>query len=129
MYASSKAAGTCFAFPDVCLTPIVVPVPIPYPNTAECATAVMFSVVVKIQNMPALHKASFMPLSTGDEAGTAGGGVASGTIKGPVRYVVGKPKVLIEGNPVVTLTDVTTHNNNNAVGAQIAPSQTLVDIG
>ena len=38
MFALTMGAGVDFAFPDVCLTPIVVPVPIPYPNISESIT-------------------------------------------------------------------------------------------
>ena len=32
MFANTQMGGVDTGFPDVCLTPIIVPVPIPYPN-------------------------------------------------------------------------------------------------
>lgn len=57
---SCKMGGTCFAFPDVCKTPAppAPPIPIPYPNTAQVATAVKPSMKVKVMNQPALNKGS-----------------------------------------------------------------------
>ncbi len=126
--ASTRMGGTCFAMPDVCKTPTPAgPVPIPYPNTAQCAMATGTSVVVKILNQAVITKASEIPLSSGDEAGTAGG-VISGVNMGVAKYKLGNSKVLVEGNEIETFTMLTGQNgsNPNAVGAQIAPSQTLV---
>ena len=129
--ASTKMGGVCFAMPDVCKTPTPAgPIPIPYPNIAQCAMAVATSVVVKILNQPVITKGSQIPMSSGDEAGSAGG-VISGVFAGPVKYKMGNSKVKVEGNDIETFTMMTGQNgsNPNAVGAQIAPSQTVVLIG
>jgi len=78
-----------------------------------------------------LTKKTEIPQSSGDEAGSAGG-VISGMIKGPVKYMSFSQKVKLEGTPAVYLGCQTAHNGNNAncpVGSQLVPSQTKVLIG
>lgn len=77
---SSKAGGTCFAMPDVCLTPAPPgpPVPVPYPNTAQMASANGAITVVLAENKETIAEGAKIPNSSGDEAGT-NGGVTSGT--------------------------------------------------
>lgn len=129
MPASTKAGGQCAAFPDVCKTPSPAgPVPIPYPNIGMVPQAQKCTKKVKIQNQKALVKGSKIPMSSGDEAGTAGG-VVSSKFKGEVIYKKGSSKVKLEGKPAAHLTSITGHNGSNAnmpVGAQVAPSQVKV---
>ena len=129
---SCKAGGNCFAFPDVCKTPAppAPPIPIPYPNIAQVAQAVKTGVKVKVMNQPALNKGSEIPMSQGDEAGVAGG-VTSGVNMQVVKYVMGYPKVKVEGMDAVGLMSTTGHNGSSAnmpAGQQIAPSQAKVII-
>jgi hypothetical protein len=130
--ASTKAGGVCQVFPDVCKVPAppAPPVPTPFPNLAQCAMALppTCTMVVKIGGMPALHKGSEIPLSSGDEAGVAGG-VVSGVNMQKCVYRTWSSKVYVEGNQIVTHTKVTAHNgaNPNAPpGSQISPSQAVV---
>lgn len=132
--ASTRGGGMCFAFPDVCKVPAppAPPVPTPFPNMAMCAAALAptCSLTVKFANKPVLTIASEIPMSSGDEAGVAGG-VVSGMIKGPVRYRRGVSTVLVEGKPVVTALSPTGQNGSNAnapAGAQVLPSQLKVFI-
>lgn len=129
---SCKMGGVCFAFPDVCLTPAppAPPIPIPYPNIGQVAQAVKTGVKVKVMNQPALNKGSEIPMSQGDEAGVAGG-VVSGVNMQVIKYVMGYPKVKVEGMDAVGLLSVTGHNGSSAnmpAGQQIAPSQGKVII-
>ena len=109
-------------FPDVCPTPVgPAVVPIPYPNLAMNVQATPFSEVVKVSMMNALNTLSQIPMTTGDEAGTAG------PIKGPGRYTMGNPIVYVDLMPAIHLTCPTTGNNmNNALGAVLVPSATNV---
>jgi hypothetical protein len=75
--------------------------------------------------MPALTKSSEIPLSSGDEAGVAGGAV-SGKVMGKVQFMMGSVAVKFEGSPAVRLSDPTQHNDGNIVGAVLAPSQSVV---
>ena len=64
----------------------------------------------------------------GDEAGTYGG-VASGTIAGPLTFKAGVMKVKIEGCDAVNLLKPTTHNGASANapgGMVVTPSQLKV---
>jgi carboxyl-terminal processing protease len=117
--ASNRGAGMNIGFPDVCNT-IVGPatVPIPYPNIAMNAQAAPFSPIVKVSMMPALNMGSMIPMTMGDEAGTA-----HPTVKGPGRYTMGNPIVFVDGQPAINLTCPTTGNNsNNPLGAVLVPS-------
>lgn len=130
MPASTKAGGDCLAFPDVCKTPSPAgPVPIPYPNKASVSGATDCAANVKIENKETVTVASKIPTSSGDEAGSAGGGVVSNGIKGEVSFKLGSSKVKAGGKKVVYVTCMTGHNGSNAnmpAGAQLSPSQTKV---
>jgi hypothetical protein len=126
--ASHMGGGTCLGVPDICKTPTPAgPVPIPYPNTGMNAqtSAGTAASKVYITQQKAVLLNSEIPMSTGDEAGSAGG-VVSGKIKGAVKFLLGYPKVQIEKKNPAMLGSLTTHNANNIVGAQIAPSQAKV---
>ena len=129
MPASTNANGQCFAIPDVCKTPTPGgPVPIPYPNIGMVPRATKVSKKVKIVGMDVVIENSEIPMSQGDEAGTAGG-VVSGKNMDKVIFKKGSTKVIIEGKGCAYLTCMTAHNGANAnmpAGNQIAPSQAKV---
>jgi len=129
MFAVTKQAGQCFAFPDVCKTPAppAPPIPIPYPNIAMPMMGNPATLKVLISGMPALTKASKIPISNGDQPGVAGG-MASSKVMGPAEFVLGSMKVKLEGNPAVRLGHPTKQNDGNTVGTVLAPSQTKVMI-
>ncbi len=130
--ASTKGGGTCFAMPDVCLTPAppAPPVPIPYPNTGMVNQAKKTSTKVKFAGKEVVTKKSEMSRSMGDEAGV-NKGVVSGMNMGKVSYKKGSSSVTIQGQQCVHLTSMTGHYGSNAnmpAGVQVAPSQTKVII-
>jgi hypothetical protein len=130
MPASTKAGGTCFAMPDVCLTPAppAPPVPVPYPNTAMVAQAAKTSTKVKFAGKPVVTTKSEIPRSMGDEAGV-NKGVTSGMNMGKITFKSGCNKVKVEGQPCVRLASMSAHNGASAnmpAGVQVAPSQTKV---
>lgn len=135
--ASTKGSGSC-AVPgpaDVCKTPTPGgPVPLPYPNLAQLAQASggTCSSKVKFCNKNAATTDTEISMSSGDEPGTAGGGVVSSKFKGSCKYKKGSGKVKAQGKPVVHLTSMIGHNGSNAnmpAGVQVAPSQQKVKVG
>ena len=99
--------------PDVCKTPTPGgPVPMPYPNIAKSSDLAMGTVTVSVDGNPVAVKDSMFAVSTGDEAGTAGGGVVSNLIKGPAKFANYSFDVKFEGKNVARLTDPMTMNGN-----------------
>jgi hypothetical protein len=108
------SSGITTAFPDVCLTPSPGgPIPIPYPNIAQSSDTADGASTVKSDGNPTCVKDSNFSTSTGDEAGTAGGGVASGTTKGKAEFVNFSFDVMFEGKNVARAMDLMLHNNKN----------------
>jgi hypothetical protein len=131
--ATTTAGGICQAMPDVCKVPAppAPPIPTPFPNIAQCAMATGTATKVLVMNMPALTESSKIPMSSGDEAGVAGG-VVSGTNMGPVVFRTSSSKVSFEGKKAAMLTAMTAHNGSNAnmpAGTHVAPSQAVVLVG
>jgi len=129
---STKQGGDCNAFPDTCKTPAppAPPIPTPYPNAAQLMQANPGTCAKKVKglNQPLILKSTVVPMSSGDEAGSAGG-VVSGTIKGPVSFKKGSAKVKAEGQPIVFQTCTTGHNGTSAnapMGVQASPSQSKI---
>jgi hypothetical protein len=133
---STKQDGMCMTTGplDVCNTPAppAPPIPMPYPNMAQCMQADpgTCTTKVKIGNQPALTKDSEIPMSSGDEAGSVGG-VVSGTIKSTCTFKRFSSKVKLEGANAVYQLCNTAHNGkspNAALGMQVSPSQTDVTV-
>lgn len=129
---TTKMGGVSNAMPDVCKTPAppAPPVPIPYPNIASFTQANpgTTSLKTKILNQPVVNKDTQVMMTSGDEAGVAGG-VSSGMIKGPAKAVKFSMKVKVEGKPVVFQTCTIGQNGASAnapAGIHSAPSQTKV---
>jgi hypothetical protein len=127
--ASCKAGGVAMGFPDVCKTPAAPsPIPIPYPNIAQVAsaTAGTCSSKVKIMNQAAVTKDSEIPMSSGDEAGVVGG-VSSSCNMGKAVFKDASTKVKAEGKGIAKILSMVSMNKDNfPAGMQIAPSQTKV---
>lgn len=106
-----SSGGITMAFPDACKTPTPGgPVPIPYPNVAKSGDTAKGSKKVKMDGNPIMLKDSNFSTSVGDEAGTAGGGVASNTTKGKAEFVNYSFDVKVEGKNVPRLLDPMIHN-------------------
>jgi len=100
------------AAPDVCKTPSPAgPVPVPYPNIAQSSDLAMGTTTVNIEGQSVAVKDSCFAISTGDEAGVAGG-VVSGIIKGQAKFVNYSMNVKFEGKNVARLGDPMTMNGN-----------------
>ncbi|WP_218243279.1 DUF4150 domain-containing protein [Comamonas fluminis] len=128
MFAVTIAGGQCMAMPDVCKVPTPVgTVPTPFPNIAMPPQATNTTTKVLVAGSPAVTKASQIPMTNGDQAGSAGG-VISGKIMGKAEFTQGSSKVNLQGKPAVRLSAPTKQNEGNAFGAVMAPSQSKVMI-
>ncbi|HYT93452.1 MAG TPA: DUF4150 domain-containing protein [Gemmataceae bacterium] len=108
------SSGITSAFPDVCKTPSPGgPIPIPYPNIAKSSDTSQGSSTLTCDGNPICLKDSNFMVSTGDEAGTAGGGVASNKIKGKAEFVNFSFDVMVEGKNVARALDPMLHNDKN----------------
>lgn len=106
--------GVTMAFPDVCKTPSPGgPIPIPYPNIAKSSDTAKGTKKVKCDGNPVCVKDSNFRMSTGDEGGTAGGGVVSNKIKGKAEFVNFSFDVKFEGKNVSRALDLMLHNDKN----------------
>jgi hypothetical protein len=111
VHASSN--GVTIAFPDVCKTPSPAgPIPIPYPNIAKSSDTASGTTKVKCDGNPVCVKDSNFSMSTGDEAGTAGG-VVSSKFKGKAEFVLFSMDVKFEGKNVCRAFDIMLHNDKN----------------
>jgi hypothetical protein len=116
-----------FAFPDVCLTPIVVPVPIPYPNFSMRPMSIPTQFTCYTMMMPNHNLLTMQPMTMGDNSGV-NMGVASGMVMGPSQNYTCSFKVFQGAAPVTRMLDVSGHNgmSPNMVGMSISPAQPLV---
>lgn len=109
-----SSSGVSIAFPDVCKTPAppAGPIPIPYPNIAMASDTDKGTKKVKCDGNPVCVKDSNFKMSTGDEAGSAGG-VVSGKTKGKAEFVNFSFDVKFEGKNVARAFDLMLHNDKN----------------
>lgn len=110
-----SSMGVSIAFPDVCKTPAPPApfVPIPYPNIAMSSDTAKGTKKVKCDGNPVCVKDSNFKMSTGDEAGSAGGGIISAKIKGKAEFVMFSFDVMFEGKNVARAFDIMLHNDKN----------------
>lgn len=117
-----SSGGITIAAPDVCKTPSPAgPIPIPYPNIAKSGDTAKGSKKVKMDGNPIMLKDSNFSTSVGDEAGTAGGGVASNTTKGKAEFVNYSFDVKVEGKNVPRQLDPMIHNKQSAPNTPPTP--------
>ncbi len=127
VFVNTNMGGMDVAGPDTCNIPYAAgaPVPTPLPNTAQGATTIPTQFKVLIMCMPAHNLASTKAVSEGDESGVMMG-VASGTIKGPSRNLMGSTNYFPGCMPATKMLMPTLQNSTNAPGASAAPSQPKV---
>ncbi len=107
--------GMSIAFPDVCKTPAPPApfVPIPYPNIAQSSDTAQGTKTVKVGGKPVCVQDSNFSTSSGDEAGSAGGGMMSSKIKGKAEFVNYSFDVQFDGKNVARTFDLMLHNDKN----------------
>ena len=112
-----SSGGVSIAIPDVCKTPSPGgPVPIPYPNMGQASQTANGPKKVKVDGKMPMVKGAKYSTSSGDEGGSAGGGVISGKIKGEAEFMNYSFDVKIEGKNVCRLGDPLFHNKKNIMG-------------
>lgn len=100
--------------PDVCKTPSPGgPIPIPYVNIAKTSDLAAGTKKILIEGKPAGNAGSNLSTSSGDEAGTAGGGLLSSKTKGKLTWATKSADVILEGKGAVRFMDVAQHNGNS----------------
>lgn len=112
--AHAGSGGMSIAFPDVCLTPLLVPIPLPYPNLGVSSDTTGGPATVTVDGKMPMVKGATYAKSTGDEAGTVGG-VLSGRFIGPCEFMLFSFDVKFEGRNVCRLGDPLFHNAKNTV--------------
>ena len=123
VYANSRgvvhkgSGGFSIVFPDVCKTPSPGgPIPIPYPNVGKASNTTKGPKKVKTDGKMPMVKGAKYSTTTGDEAGTAGGGILSSKTKGEAEFMMYSFDVKFEGKNVCRLGDPLFHNKKNIVG-------------
>jgi len=112
--AHKNSGGMSIAFPDVCKTPSPGgPIPIPYPNIAMASDTSDGPKKVKIDGAMPMTKGAKYSMSSGDEAGSAGGGVVSSKNKGAAEFMLYSFDVKFEGKNVCRMGDPLFHNDKN----------------
>ena len=133
MFAITMQAGQSLSFPDVCKTPAppAPPLPIPYPNMGMMPMGNPSTTKIFIGGMPALTKASKVPMTSGAEAGVAGG-LKSGVFMQEMVFMMASLTVTFEGKGAVrSLIDQVDSNKDNTpmMGMVTVPSQMTVIAG
>ncbi|PRQ03029.1 hypothetical protein ENSA5_19680 [Enhygromyxa salina] len=113
VHAGDGGVQTC-PVPDVCKTPSPggPPVTVPYVNVAKSSDLAKGTKKVKIEGKSVAIKGAHIKTSTGNEAGTAGGGLVSSKTKGKMKWASASADVKFEGKGVVRFLDVCLHNGN-----------------
>ncbi len=110
------SGGQSPVFPDVCKTPTPAgPVPIPYPNIGMSSNTSGGPSDVKSDGQMPMVKGAKYTMTSGDEAGSAGG-VMSGCIKGEAEFMMYSFDVKFEGKNVCRLGDPLFQNKKNIMG-------------
>lgn len=111
------SGGMSTVFPDVCKTPSPAgPIPIPYPNIGMASNTSDGPSKVKTDGQMPMVKGAKYNMTSGDEAGSAGGGVMSSSIKGEAEFMMYSFDVKFEGKNVCRLGDPLFHNKKNIMG-------------
>jgi hypothetical protein len=115
--------GIAMFFPDACKTPTPGgPIPIPYPNIAQSNLVSEGTTTVKCDGNPICVKDSKFSTSTGDEAGSAGGGVVTNMIKGKAEFMNFSFDVKADGKMVARLMDPMIGNEQSGMPGNTPPS-------
>ena len=113
----NQSGGMSTVFPDVCKTPTPGgPVPIPYPNIGMASNTTSGPTKVKTDGQMPMVKGAKYAMTSGDEAGNAGGGVVSNSFTGEAEFMMYSFDVKFEGKNVCRLGDPMFQNKKNILG-------------
>ena len=111
------SGGMNMVFPDVCKTPTPGgPVPIPYPNIGKSSDTSKGPKKVMTDGKMPMVKGAKYSMTSGDEAGSAGGGVMSSKFKGETEFMLYSMDVKYENKNVCRMGDSLFHNKKNGMG-------------
>lgn len=121
---NSTGAMSMMTIPDVCMTPALVPVPIPYPNITMSSTHIPAVFNVMFGSGLAENEMTEGTISMGDEPGVLGG-VVSHVFMGPDRYLLGSFKVIVGTGFAMRMTSMVEMNGMpcNTIGISLVPAQ------
>ncbi|MGS1036263.1 DUF4150 domain-containing protein [Burkholderia glumae] len=124
---NSTSSMSMMTTPDVCKTPLLVPVPLPYPNITMSTTHIPSVFNVTICDGLAENLLTEGTISMGDEPGVLGG-IVSNIFMGPDRYLMGSFKVMFGVAFAARLTSLVGMNGMpfNTVGMAMVPAQCSV---
>ena len=104
-------------YPDVCDTPSATgPEPIPYPNIGQSSDTAKGPKSLTMDGQMPMVKGAVYSVSSGDEAGTAGGGITSGEIMSECEFMLYSFDVKFEGKNCCRIGDSLFHNKKNIMG-------------
>ena len=126
MFAANQLFGIDFAFPNVCKTPAMVPVP--FPDIGFAMAAIPVAVSILFNNAFAHNLATKIPLTVGDFPGVALG-VISNTVS-PVsrRIFLNSYTTLLFGCPANRMCAGGPQNRTNTIGFCLLTGCTHISI-
>jgi hypothetical protein len=128
MFVNTNLGVLDFAFPDVCLVPVLgVPTPLPFPNIALSFADIPAQFEVIIGGGLAENLATVGTMSNGDQPGVEGG-VVSHLFMGPFRSLLGSIKLFVGCIPCTHTFGIVGQNGllPNAIGVSLTPAQITV---
>jgi uncharacterized Zn-binding protein involved in type VI secretion len=115
-FAHKSSGGMSMVFPDVCKTPTPAgPVPIPYPNIGKSSDTSQGTSTVEADGNMIMNKGAKYMMSSGDEAGSAGG-VMSSVFKQECEFLLYSFDLMVDGKNVCRMGDMLWHNKKNICG-------------
>jgi hypothetical protein len=128
MFVNTNLGVLDFAFPDVCLVPVLgVPTPLPFPNIALSFADIPAQFEVIVGGGLAENLATVGTISNGDQPGVEGG-VVSHLFMGPFRSLLGSIKLFVGCIPCTHTFGIVGQNGllPNAIGVSLTPAQVTV---
>jgi hypothetical protein len=128
MFVNTNLGVLDFAFPDVCLVPVLgVPTPLPFPNIALSFADIPAQFEVIIGGGLAENLVTVGTMSNGDQPGVEGG-VVSHLFMGPFRSLLGSIKLFVGCIPCTHTFGIVGQNGllPNAIGVSLTPAQITV---